>query len=139
MWTLGLRSTSVWLGVALLAALVAACSPGGSPPAATPGAGDPNRGKQIIEQVAQPPCGTCHTIPGIPGAVGTVGPDLAGVATRASQRVPGESAEQYLRESLVNPNAYVVPGFPSPSPMPSYEALGSQQINDVVAFLLTLR
>ncbi len=60
---------------ALLLVVVAAAGCGsGSKPAAV-GAGDPQRGKQVIEYIG---CGACHTIPGIPGATGSVGPTLAG-------------------------------------------------------------
>ena len=35
-------------------------------------------------------------------------PSLAGVGTRAADRVPGMTAEEYLRESILYPSAYVV-------------------------------
>ncbi len=83
-------------------------------------------------------------IPGIPDATGTIGPSLAGIGSRAQERAEatgrGITAEQYLRESIQDPNAYVVPGFPAPSPMPSYAGqFGSQDLNDIVAFLMTLK
>ena len=52
-------------------------------------------------------CATCHGI----GQKGR-GPDLAGVGTRAATRKPGMSAKAYLLESLIDPTAYVVEGFP---------------------------
>jgi cytochrome c2 len=83
-------------------------------------------------------CVTCHTLPGIASATGTVGPPLAGIANTAGTRKPGMAAEAYLRESIENPNAFVVPGFPSPSAMPPGQATG-QEVADLVAFLLTQR
>jgi hypothetical protein len=40
-----------------------------------------------------------------------VGPSLANVASRASEHKPGLSAEEYIRESILDPNAYIVEGF----------------------------
>src|SRR5918992_5080425 len=53
-------------------------------------------------------CRTCHTI-GQSGALRF--PDLAGVAGRAAERVPGLAALDYLAQSLYEPDAFVVPGF----------------------------
>ena len=68
-----------------------------------------------------------------------VGPSLAGVKAVASQEVPGQSAEAYLRESIVDPDAHVVEGF-SPGVMPSTYGtqLSDEQITDLVAYLMTL-
>ena len=49
-------------------------------PAGQPVAGDPDRGKALIQSYG---CGTCHRIRGVPGADGRVGPSL----DRVSQRV----------------------------------------------------
>jgi len=53
-------------------------------------------------------CEICHRI----GQKGTRAPDLAGVGGRAARTKPGMSAKAYLIESLINPNAYVVEGYP---------------------------
>ncbi|HXG17202.1 MAG TPA: c-type cytochrome [Calidithermus sp.] len=53
-------------------------------------------------------CEVCHRV----GQKGTRAPDLAGVGARAATRKPGMSAKAYLIESLINPNAYVVEGYP---------------------------
>jgi mono/diheme cytochrome c family protein len=53
-------------------------------------------------------CEICHRI----GQPGTRAPDLAGIGARAATRRPGMSAKQYLIESLLQPNAYVLAGFP---------------------------
>lgn len=56
------------------------------------------------------------------------------------ERVPGMSAEAYLMQSLVKPDAYVVEGFQPGQMRPDLaEALTQQQLDDLVAFLLTLR
>lgn len=53
-------------------------------------------------------CEICHNI----GRKGTRAPDLAGVGGRAAKAKAGMSAKQYLVESLINPNAFLVEGYP---------------------------
>ena len=82
-------------------------------------------------------CRICHSLE--PGQR-LVGPSLAGVGTVAASRVPGLTAEQYLRQSITNPDAYIVEGFQPGAMLPDVaEVLTDQQLDDLVAFLLTLR
>jgi cytochrome c2 len=53
-------------------------------------------------------CEICHKI----GQKGTRAPDLAGVGGRAAKAKPGMTAKAYLIESLINPNAHIVEGYP---------------------------
>ncbi|MEJ2210449.1 MAG: c-type cytochrome [Anaerolineae bacterium] len=126
-----MRKLVPFLALALLVGLVA-CGGGGG----TSAGGDAQAGEQIFNGGASPPCSSCHSLQ--PGQT-LVGPSLAGIADLAGQLVPGESAEQYLHESIVDPNAYVVEGF-QPGVMPSNYGtqLSEQQINDLVAYLMTL-
>ena len=57
-------------------------------------------------------CEICHKI----GQKGTRAPDLAGVGGRAATRKPGMSAKQYIIESLLDPGAYIVEGYPNIMP-----------------------
>src|SRR5258708_23171958 len=68
-------------------------------------------GRQIMEGKGF--CLTCHTI-GKTGALRF--PDLAGVDVRAKSRVPGLSDVEYFAESMYEPTAYVVAGFPPAMP-----------------------
>jgi hypothetical protein len=82
-------------------------------------------------------CLTCHTI-GKTGALRF--PDLAGVAVRAKTRVPGLSDVEYFAQSLYEPTAFVVPGFPPAMPpmnQPPF-SLTDQEILCVIAYLQTL-
>lgn len=100
--------------------------------------GDPERGRQLFQSssvAGLPGCAACHSLE--PDRV-LVGPSLAGVATRAAQRVPGLSAEAYLRQSILEPDAFVVPGFPKGA-MPAYRNISEQDLQDLIAFLLTLK
>ncbi|MGW8144383.1 MAG: c-type cytochrome [Anaerolineales bacterium] len=83
-------------------------------------------------------CGGCHTIEGL--SAGTVGPNQTNIGTVAETRIPGMSAEEYIRESILDPSAYVVEGFPD-GVMPKNfgELIPSDDISDLVAFLLAQR
>ncbi|HLC43392.1 MAG TPA: cytochrome c, partial [Methylomirabilota bacterium] len=57
-------------------------------------------------------CEICHRI----GQKGTRAPDLAGTGATASKRKPGMGAKAYLIESLLDPAAYLVEGYPAIMP-----------------------
>jgi hypothetical protein len=82
-------------------------------------------------------CRTCHTI-GQSGALRF--PDLAGVAGRAAERVPGLSALDYFAQSLYEPDAFVVPGFNPGMPTINRPPIGltDQEILTVIAYLESL-
>ena len=103
-------------------------------------AGDVSNGEELYRQTligSQPGCITCPSLE--PDQV-LVGPSLAGAAGRAGTRVSGKSAEEYLRESVLNPDAYTVDGFGA-GVMPGALAdeFSDQQLDDLVAYLLTLK
>jgi cytochrome c2 len=89
-------------------------------------------------------CIGCHVVPGVPNANGMVGPDLSNIATVAATRVEGQSAEEYLHESIINPEAYIAPDCPTgPCPsgimLPTFgQLLSEDELNGVVDYLLTL-
>lgn len=92
---------------------------------------------QTIGSANAPGCITCHSLE--PG-VTLVGPPQHDVGLRAETRVPGQSAEEYLRESILEPNAYIVEGFAEGLMYQNYgEELPEPVIDDLVAYLLTLR
>lgn len=86
-----------------------------------------------------PGCTTCHSLE--ENKV-IVGPSLAGFANHAKMHADavGKSVEAYAHESIINPNAYLVEGF-APNLMPQNfgSDLTPEQINDLVAFLSTLK
>jgi hypothetical protein len=92
-------------------------------------------GRQVMEGKGL--CLTCHTI-GQSGALRF--PDLDGIGAKAKTRVPGMSDVEYLAQSLYEPTAYVVPGFPPAMP-PMHEppiALTDQELLCVIAALQSL-
>ena len=64
-------------------------------------------------------CASCHTLKAA-NATGTVGPDLDKLPAYAKQA--GKPLEDFVRESIADPNAYVQPGFPK-NLMPSFSTL----------------
>lgn len=78
-------------------------------------------------------CGGCHTFKPA-NANGHVGPDLDNLRSDAAKANRG-SLTQYITESIVNPSAYVVPGFPNAMP-PVYKAqIPPAQLNQLVQYL----
>ncbi len=78
-------------------------------------------------------CASCHTLQAA-GASGKVGPDLDKLPTYAKQA--GKPLEDFVRESIVDPNAYVQPGFPK-GVMPPFSTLPKDQLDALVQFLVT--
>lgn len=96
---------------------------------------DAELGRRVFES-SDAGCTVCHSID--PG-VELVGPNLSGVAQVAGQRVPGFDAEEYLRQSILDPDAHVVEGYPSGQMLDTYaETLSSDEIDALVVFLMTL-
>jgi cytochrome c2 len=93
------------------------------PVAVGAGPGDARKGEQLF---ASKGCSGCHST----GTKTVVGPGLAGVADRAG-------AEVYLWESIRNPAAFIVPGFPNA--MPPFGTLTDQEVNDLIEYLKTLK
>lgn len=81
-------------------------------------------------------CNACHNVDN-PNAL--VGPSLQGVKDHATHHIGDQSIVDYLHESIVDPNAFIVEGF-SQGLMPQTfgVTLSEQQINDLIAYLLTL-
>ena len=99
---------------------------------------DPNmppeeRGKELFTKMA---CNTCHSVDGSKN----VGPTFKGVFGTQEELASGEFIlvdENYMRESMLLPQAKVVKGFDPV--MPTFEGiLKDQDIDDLIAYLKTL-
>ena len=86
---------------------------------------------RLVFESAEAGCLACHGL----GRQGLRAPDLAGIGGRATDRVPGKSAEEYIRESLVNPCAYAVDGYDCIMPQTLQQTLGPAKIEALIAFL----
>ena len=106
-------------------------------------AADPVQGRKIVENRAKSACLLCHSGPFLaPHSQGNIGPPLNGVGNRLTQ---GELRMRIVNPSAANPDTI----------MPSYGTVGNrnrigvewrgksilseEEIDDVVAFLATLR
>ena len=109
----------------------------------TGAAGDPVRGKAIVASRQTGLCLLCHSAP-LPEEKfqGTIGPDLKGIASR--------NTEGQLRLRIIDPRAFnpdtIMPAYYRhdglTSVAPAFRGktvLTADQIEDVVAFLMTLR
>lgn len=122
---------------------------GGGTPGTSAGSSQPVALGQALFNAAQPGCFACHSVA---RGVNLVGPSLAGIGARAESLLKdagykgkAKDAAGYLRESITDPHAYLVPG-------PTYSAGGrsfmpdnygktltAEQIDQLVAYLSTLR
>jgi cytochrome c oxidase subunit 2 len=85
----------------------AAGLPGGAPPPPPSGGGGAASGKAVFTANG---CGSCHTLTAA-GSTGTVGPNLDKLPAEA--KGAGQPLEPFIRESIVNPNKYIAPGYPA--------------------------
>jgi cytochrome c2 len=104
-----------------------AASGGATSGETTQAAGDPAHGKALF---AQDGCGACHTFKPA-GSNGKVGPDLDNLAEAAKKA--GKPLDEFIAESIEDPNAYIAPGFKA-GVMPPFKLTTTQRA-DLVAFL----
>jgi cytochrome c551/c552 len=92
------------------------------------------RGEELFEERVvgvNPGCVTCHSLE---EGVTLVGPSLSEV----SSRVAGMSDADYVRQSIIEPDAYVVEGFSPGQMSPDWgRILSEEQIDSLVDFLLS--
>jgi len=132
----------LFVAVVLLAACGGQAAPAGS-------GGDAAAGQKLFQQATLgkdkvPGRVTCHSLE--PDKK-LVGPSLAGIATDGANTVKeagykgqAKTAQDWLRESITNPNVDVPEGFqPNVMPQNLKDELSSQEINNLIAYLMTLK
>lgn len=104
-------------------------------------ANDPYKGlslAQVGEKVFSSRCVACHTLTETKG----IGPGFKGVWGKQEKMADGQTVavdENYVRESVLNPQAKVVEGFPA-GVMPSFAGqLSEQELMGVIEFLKSLK
>ena len=88
-------------------------------------------------------CGVCHTVDAAETR-GTFGPPHNGMGATAAARLTDDTYHgaattpaEYVRESIVDPQAFIVPGYATTSHrMPPYAHLDEASVDALVAFLL---
>ena len=93
------------------------------------------RGRQVYGELG---CASCHEA-GLVNLWRPVGPSLDHVGTVAATRRPGLSAQEYLQQSIADPGAYVVPGYPDSMPRGLGDRISPDDLADLVQYLSTLR
>jgi len=94
------------------------------------GVGGAAAGKAVF---ANNGCGACHTLKAA-ASTGTVGPDLDKLPDYAKQA--GQPLDQFVRESIVKPDAYVEKGYPPNVMPPTFASLPKAQLDALVQFLV---
>lgn len=102
--------------------------------------GDAANGQALFNQfeaAANFACATCHRVD---SEEQLIGPGLLNVSVRAETRVPGQSAVEYIHNSIIHPSDYVVENYPDMLMPQVYETVFTEdEINDLVAYLFTLK
>jgi len=101
------------------------------------------RGMEVYKEQS---CGVCHTLTAV-GTGGVFGPSHNGVGKRAEERIKdpnyhgkATTAQAYIRESILDPGAYRVPGFEHTRfAMPAYTGLSDDDLAALVAMLASNR
>ena len=101
--------------------------------------GDPNDPVKLGQALAlQNACAACHTTDG----KASVGPTWKGLAGHEVELTTGQKVmadDAYIKESITNPNAKVVKGF-APNLMPqTFASLTPAQLDQLVAYIKSLK
>jgi cytochrome c oxidase subunit 2 len=78
-------------------------------------------------------CGACHTLTAA-GATAKVGPDLDKLPQYARQA--GQQLQSFVSQSIVDPNAYVQPGYPKNVMPQTFKSLPKAQLDALVQYLI---
>lgn len=101
--------------------------------------GNPVRGEELFNTFqadAGFACATCHQSE---SEAQLIGPGLLNVAQRAETRVDGQGVGHYLYTSIINPDDFVVDGFPDALMPENWEEIYSiSEVFDIIAYLITL-
>jgi cytochrome c oxidase subunit 2 len=93
---------------------------------------DPDQAARTI--LTRQGCGACHTLRDA-NLSGQVGPPLDGIGARAGTRIPGMAAADYVRQSVLDPKAFIAPGFMDV--MPSFkDRVSSSELDLLANYLL---
>ena len=122
------KTTLLVLAILLISAMALSACGGNGDTADDPTAA----GKALFAETiigAQAGCSTCHSLD---ADTVIVGPSMAGIGSRSDAAA--------LRESILDPNAVLVDGFPADTMPPVWgDELSDEQVDQLVDYLLTLK
>jgi cytochrome c oxidase subunit II len=87
-------------------------------------------GRAVFEEQG---CGSCHALADA-GSTGELGPSLDRLQEQADEA--GRPLEEFVRESIVNPDAYVEPGFSDDVMPETFSDLPEEQLDALVEYLV---
>lgn len=98
---------------------------------------DAGSGEKLFNQSNNeaPACAACHSITGESSGIGN---SLGSLATVASERVAGQSAEEYLYWSILRPGRHLVAGYANIMYGGYEDSMEAADVADLIAYLLTL-
>jgi len=117
--------------------------------AAAQPSGDPANGQVVFAAQHNMPdgsawaCASCHSVSS--DQLRLIGPGLWNVSVRGETAVEGENALEYIHTSIVNPQAHIAavregePPWALQMPMGFGEVLTEDEIQDIIAYLFTLK
>jgi mono/diheme cytochrome c family protein len=102
--------------------------------------GDPANGETLYTTFL---CANCHGDPTTEGS-NQIGPWLGTVAVEGASRIEGKESNQYIYESILDPNAFIVPdcandlpcNTPSAMPPDFGTRMSQQDMADIIAYLM---
>lgn len=97
--------------------------------------GDPVRGETLVKKLG---CKECHTVHGEGGGGDTKAPEWADLFGTMAELESGEAVlidEEYLRESIKDPDARVVKGYPSGKMPTRFKHLKEKDLAAIVAYI----
>ncbi|PJF25522.1 MAG: hypothetical protein CUN53_12355, partial [Phototrophicales bacterium] len=110
-------------------------------------AGNPTNGQAVFQAQHSLPdgsawaCQSCHSVDA--SGLRLIGPGLWNVANRDYLDEVGETAPEYIRNSILHPQDYIAPSGDAAwalnMPAGWDVVLSEQEVNDLVAYLLTLQ
>ncbi|MBC7878068.1 MAG: cytochrome c [Anaerolineales bacterium] len=126
-----MKKNSIFLCMLVMLVLPACSAISPAQPTPTP---DPFivQGRQVFNAR----CATCHALE--PNTT-IIGPSLSDIATVAETRVDGQSAEEYIQLAILRPGDYIVEGYNNVMITNLSKELTNEDMNALVAFLMTLK
>jgi cytochrome c oxidase subunit 2 len=94
------------------------------------GGGGAAAGKAVYEANG---CGACHTLKAA-GSTGKIGPDLDNLVADAARA--GKPLDAFVRESIVNPDAYIEKGYAKGIMPKTFSSLPKAQLDALVQYLI---